>query len=144
MTGIAARVVSEADEPTASTDYDVSASKRSPTANGSGSSGSSSTTTPAASSRPRAGRDKATLEAFFDALGPQRTAALTHTATESLATVGHLSPFVKLARTIRRHLPEIHNMLDCGLSNARVDSGTSACKLAGRFDGFRRDRLCGR
>jgi transposase len=33
-----------------------------------------------------------------------------------------LAPFVKLARTIRRHLPAIHNMLDSGLSNARIEA----------------------
>ena len=33
-----------------------------------------------------------------------------------------LDPFVKLARAIRRHLPAIHNMLDSGLSNARIEA----------------------
>jgi transposase len=33
-----------------------------------------------------------------------------------------LEPFVKAARAIRRHLPAIHNMLDSGLSNARIEA----------------------
>jgi transposase len=33
-----------------------------------------------------------------------------------------LAPFVKLAKTIRRHLPAICNMLDSGLSNARIEA----------------------
>ena len=33
-----------------------------------------------------------------------------------------LAPFVKLAKAIRKHLPEIHNTLDSGLSNARVEA----------------------
>ncbi|MEU5940961.1 ISL3 family transposase [Micromonospora sp. NPDC047548] len=38
------------------------------------------------------------------------------------ASRSKLPPFVKLARSIRRHLPTIHNMLDSGLSNARVEA----------------------
>lgn len=33
-----------------------------------------------------------------------------------------LAPFTKLAEAIRRHLPTIHNMLDSGLSNARIEA----------------------
>jgi transposase len=39
------------------------------------------------------------------------------------ASRSKLAPFVKLARAIRKHLPEIHNTLDYGLSNARVEAG---------------------
>ncbi|TWH65234.1 ISL3 family transposase [Micromonospora olivasterospora] len=38
------------------------------------------------------------------------------------ASRSKLAPFVKLAKTIRRHLPAIHNMLDSGLSNARIEA----------------------
>lgn len=38
------------------------------------------------------------------------------------ASRSKLAPFVKLARSIRRHLPAIHNMLDSGLSNARIEA----------------------
>ncbi|MBM0238934.1 transposase, partial [Micromonospora sp. ATA32] len=38
------------------------------------------------------------------------------------ASRSKLPPFVTLAKAIRRHLPAIHNMLDCGLSNARIEA----------------------
>jgi transposase len=38
------------------------------------------------------------------------------------ASRSKLEPFVKIARAIRRHLPAIHNMLDSGLSNARIEA----------------------
>jgi transposase len=38
------------------------------------------------------------------------------------ASRSKLEPFVKAARAIRRHLPAIHNMLDSGLSNARIEA----------------------
>lgn len=38
------------------------------------------------------------------------------------ASRSKLAPFVKLAKAIRRHLPAIHNMLDSGLSNARIEA----------------------
>ncbi|MBM0239094.1 transposase [Micromonospora sp. ATA32] len=38
------------------------------------------------------------------------------------ASRSKLDPFVKLAKAIRRHLPTIHNMLDSGLSNARIEA----------------------
>jgi transposase len=38
------------------------------------------------------------------------------------ASRSKLDPFVKLAKTIRHHLPAIHNMLDSGLSNARIEA----------------------
>lgn len=48
------------------------------------------------------------------------------------ATRSRLPPFVKLARTIRRHLPEIHNTLDHGLSNARVEANNTHLRLLTR------------
>ncbi|PSK64672.1 hypothetical protein B0E53_03398 [Micromonospora sp. MH33] len=41
------------------------------------------------------------------------------------ASRSKLAPFVKLAHAIRRHLPAIHNMLDSGLPNARIEATTS-------------------
>jgi transposase len=43
-----------------------------------------------------------------------------------------LAPFVKLARAIRRHLPEIHNTLDHGLSNARIEAGNTHIRVLTR------------
>jgi transposase len=43
-----------------------------------------------------------------------------------------LEPFVKLARTIRRHLHAVHNMLDCGLSNARIEANNTQLRLLTR------------
>lgn len=43
-----------------------------------------------------------------------------------------LDPFVKLAKTIRRHLDAIHNMLDCGLSNALVEASNTHFRLLTR------------
>lgn len=43
-----------------------------------------------------------------------------------------LEPFVKLAKTIRRHLTAIHNMLDSGLSNALVEASNTQFRLLTR------------
>jgi len=43
-----------------------------------------------------------------------------------------LAPFVKLARTIRSHLPEIHNTLHCGLSNGRIEANNTHLRLLTR------------
>jgi transposase len=43
-----------------------------------------------------------------------------------------LEPFVKLAKTIRRHLHAIHNMLDSGLSNALVEASNTQFRLLTR------------
>jgi transposase len=48
------------------------------------------------------------------------------------ASRSRLTPFVKLAATIRRHLHEIHNMLDCGLSNARIEANNTHLRLLTR------------
>jgi transposase len=48
------------------------------------------------------------------------------------AARSRLEPFVKLAATIRRHLPQIHNMLDCGLSNARIEANNTHLRLLTR------------
>ena len=43
-----------------------------------------------------------------------------------------LEPFVKLARSIRRHLHAIHNMLDTGLSNALIEASNTQLRLLTR------------
>ena len=43
-----------------------------------------------------------------------------------------LEPFVKLAKTIRRHLETIHNMLDTGLSNALIEASNTQFRLLTR------------
>jgi transposase len=43
-----------------------------------------------------------------------------------------LAPFVTLAGTIRGHLTAIHNMLDCGLSNARIEANNTHLRLLTR------------
>jgi transposase len=43
-----------------------------------------------------------------------------------------LAPFVRLVTTIRRHLNEIHNMLDCGLSNARIEANNTHMRVLTR------------
>lgn len=43
-----------------------------------------------------------------------------------------LEPFVKLAKTIRRHLHAIHNMLDHGLSNALIEASNTQLRLLTR------------
>ncbi|HSS22965.1 MAG TPA: ISL3 family transposase [Mycobacterium sp.] len=48
------------------------------------------------------------------------------------AARSRLPAFVKLAATIRRHLPAIHNMLDCGLSNARVEANNTHLRVLTR------------
>jgi transposase len=48
------------------------------------------------------------------------------------ATRSRLTPFIKLAATIRRHLPEIHNMLDWGLSNARIEANNTHLRVLTR------------
>jgi len=48
------------------------------------------------------------------------------------AARSRLAPFVKLAKTIRRHLSEIHNMLDCGLSNARIEANNTHMRVLTR------------
>lgn len=48
------------------------------------------------------------------------------------AARSRLEPFVKLAATIRRHLETIHNMLDCGLSNARIEANNTHLRLLTR------------
>jgi len=39
---------------------------------------------------------------------------------------------VKAARKIRRHLPELHNALDSGLSNARVEATNTHLRVLTR------------
>jgi transposase len=48
------------------------------------------------------------------------------------AARSRLAPFVKLVKTIRRHLSEIHNMLDCGLSNARIEANNTHLRVLTR------------
>jgi transposase len=48
------------------------------------------------------------------------------------ASRSRLAPFVTLAATIRTHLPAIHGMLDCGLSNARVEANNTHLRLLTR------------
>jgi len=48
------------------------------------------------------------------------------------AARSRLPAFVKLAATIRRHLPAIHNMLDWGLSNARVEANNTHLRVLTR------------
>lgn len=48
------------------------------------------------------------------------------------ATRSRLTPFVKLAATIRRHLDTIHNMLDTGLSNARIEANNTHLRVLTR------------
>jgi transposase len=48
------------------------------------------------------------------------------------ATRSRLTPFIKLAATIRRHLHEIHNMLDWGLSNARIEANNTHLRVLTR------------
>jgi transposase len=48
------------------------------------------------------------------------------------AARSRLPPFVKLAATIRNHLTEIHNMLDCGLSHARIEANNTHLRLLTR------------
>ncbi|WTD61934.1 ISL3 family transposase [Micromonospora sp. NBC_01638] len=48
------------------------------------------------------------------------------------ASRSKLTPFVKLSRTIRRHLPAIHNMLDSGLSNARIEANNMHLRVLTR------------
>ena len=43
-----------------------------------------------------------------------------------------LEPFLKLARSIRRHLDSIHNMLDTGLSNALIEASNTQLRLLTR------------
>lgn len=43
-----------------------------------------------------------------------------------------LAPFVKLAKTIRRHLNAIQNMLDHGLSNALIEASNTQFRLLTR------------
>ena len=45
------------------------------------------------------------------------------------AARSRLAPFVKLAATVRNHLEAIHNMLDCGLSNARIEANNTHLRL---------------
>ncbi len=44
-----------------------------------------------------------------------------------------LPAFVKLARSIRRHLEAIHNVLDHRLSNARLESANTKLRLLTRI-----------
>jgi transposase len=39
---------------------------------------------------------------------------------------------VKVAKKIRRHLPELHNTLDSGLSNARVEATNTHLRVLTR------------
>jgi transposase len=48
------------------------------------------------------------------------------------AARSRLTPFVKLTATIRRHLPEIHNMLDWGLSNALIEANNTHLRVLTR------------
>jgi transposase len=48
------------------------------------------------------------------------------------AAHSRLAPFAKLAATIRAHLPQIHNMLDWGLSNARVEANNTHLRVLTR------------
>ncbi|MBO4210859.1 ISL3 family transposase [Micromonospora echinofusca] len=48
------------------------------------------------------------------------------------ASRSQLPPFVTLAATIRTHLDAIHNMLDCGLSNARIEANNTHLRLLTR------------
>jgi transposase len=48
------------------------------------------------------------------------------------AARSRLPAFAKLAASIRRHLPEIHNMLDWGLSNARVEANNTHLRVLTR------------
>jgi len=48
------------------------------------------------------------------------------------ATRSRLTPFVKLAATIRGHLEAIHNMLDTALSNARIEANNTHLRLLTR------------
>lgn len=48
------------------------------------------------------------------------------------AARSRLAPFVKLVKTIRRHLSEIHNMLDCGLPNARIEANNTHLRVLTR------------
>jgi transposase len=51
----------------------------------------------------RPGRDRATVESFFDALGPARTAALTHITSDSAAWI---------ARPVRKRAPKVVHCAD--------------------------------
>ncbi len=48
------------------------------------------------------------------------------------AARSRLPSFVKLAASIRRHLEPIHNMLDWGLSNARVEANNTHLRVLTR------------
>lgn len=48
------------------------------------------------------------------------------------AARSRLAPFVKLAASIRRHLQPIHNMLNSGLSNARVEANNTHLRVLTR------------
>lgn len=48
------------------------------------------------------------------------------------AARSRLKPFVALAAAIRRHQDTIHNMLDCGLSNARIEANNTHLRLLTR------------
>lgn len=48
------------------------------------------------------------------------------------ATRSRLEPFTKLAARIRRHRDAIHNMLDSGLSNARIEANNTHIRLLTR------------
>jgi transposase len=49
------------------------------------------------------------------------------------ASRSRLPPFVKLARTIRAHLGAIHDALDHGLSNARLEAAATKLRLLTRI-----------
>lgn len=48
------------------------------------------------------------------------------------ASRSKIDAFVKAARKIRRHLPEIHNTLDSGLSNARIEATNTHLRVLTR------------
>lgn len=75
---------------------------------------------------------KEELRSIFQEPDPE-LAKLTLADWIAWASRSRLSPFVKLARTIRAHLRAIHDVLDHGLSNARLEAAATKLRLITRL-----------
>ena len=74
---------------------------------------------------------KATLAAIQQTNKPlYRAYLLKEQLREIIAVKG--GPIRQAGQTIRRHLNEIHNMLDCGLSNARIEANNTHLRVLTR------------
>ena len=68
------------------------------------------------------GRDQETVGAFFKLLGPQRCAKIELVSADAGAWIANAVAFIRVAKTITEHLPDIEAALEHHPSNARVEA----------------------